>query len=254
MAKPPPRLLFSSDEVSATPEWFRPYADRFSGIAGGLHDALSHGLTLGENFMGEIVEVPVTPPDDWAPVTFGAGWAQWVNAAFPACALHKDEDGFVTARGLVDNTGTGDFLFTFTPNSQYSPGKYEILTSNAFMEHGTVIARPDGLMWNSGRKDQWTSVSGLRWRAGDRTPVRWTKPVNVALGRGGRPFPGRPGSVMVLGLWRADGKTTTESITGLGWESYVVDRKAGTTGLRVFRVAGLTPSVAYVVSLLVLSE
>lgn len=256
MALLPSRTQLTTEDVPGAPSWIEPLLQRLNGFTGPVYDALSRGLTFAENFSGEVLDVVVTPQDDWVPVTFGTGWAQWPDPNFPRCALHKDEDGFVTARGLVDNTGPGDYLFTFGAASSYAPapGEWGILTSNAFMEHGTVIVRSEGLMWNSGRKDAWTSVDGLRWRAGDRSPSRWARPLDVDLGQNGRRFPGKPGTVLPLSVMRSDGAPTTATITGVGWEPVLLDRRRGVAGIRITRLSGLAPGVQYRVTILVLPE
>lgn len=256
MALLPSRAQLSTDDVPGAPAWIQPLLERINGFTGPVYDALSRGLTFAENFSGEVVDVVVTPPDDWSPVTFGAGWTQWVDANYAPCALHKDEDGFVTARGLVDNTGPGDYLITFDPSGPYAPapGEWLIVPSNANMEFGSLLVQTPGIMYNSGRKDAWTSLASVRWRAADRNPLRWPRPLSVDLGQQGRLFPGKPGVVLPLSVKRSDGRPTSAVVTSLGWEPVLLDRKAGTAGIRINRLSGLTPGVQYRVKLLVLPE
>lgn len=257
MATPPPKKLLTLEDIPGAPKWVEPLLGGINGALKPTAEALSQALTFRENFAGEVKTVTLTPPEDWEQVPFDANWANFGGSIQPF-EHKKQADGTVKVRGSFKWTGGGspaagtrvsplsDTLVTAARES------FVVLTESPATT-GALSVRPTGLFYEGGLSAA-ISTSGLEWGAADRTPPRWATPVDVRLGTPQKPFPGKPGAILVLSARPVADPTSACIVTGWDITPINLERQKSAPGIRIHRVWGLAPGVAYSLQLLVLPE
>lgn len=230
--------------------------ERFNGFSGPVYDALSHGLTFGENFAGAVVSVTLTPPPEWVGIVLLNSFAVIPAPQFGTPAVRCDEMGAVEARGVITrNVAPAVQSNIFEIPRDFKPssvGDKRVVIEAGGAAAGVEVV-PSGFVQYLWGPVGLLDLSGLRWRAAGG-PVNWATPVDVSLDQPGRRFPRKPGYVLPLGVDRVDGTPTLESVGSIAWEPLLLDGRTGKLGLRIRRVSGLTPGVQYRMTLLVLPE
>lgn len=224
--------------------------DRLLSLLNGFFEEVAVGLnrrlTFGENFAAEVLQVEVTAPDEWAPISsWGAGWSASSDASFPSPAV-RWEGGRVHSRGLVVHSGVPAAATTLAtlPSGYGCPGSgmREMLHPHPTSGIGEVRVYSSGVLeYHAGGAA--LSLSGLSWEASGAPPP-WAAPVRKALRAD---FPGKPTGLLVL--------AAREASEGLPVAGCHVDWTPDTTpegrpGIRIRRVSGLSPGRRYLLTLL----
>lgn len=246
MAAPPSRRLLNVDDIPGAPGWLERLVSPLNMFMKATSSALDRGLNYRENFAGEVKVIPFTQPDDWVALSLKAGWT--ASASDPPM-VHKGLDGLVETRGVA--SGSGAFSVVFDLPSQYHPAVGARFA--AVDDSGPVVMQVDanGAMYSRTGTGANLRFYGPRFYASDRTPPRWGTPIDVRLGSPDRPFPGRPGQVNAL-MCRQQGGIQSSPVQWVDWEPAQLDK--GTSGIRIWRVWGPVPNVAYSLTLLVTPE
>jgi hypothetical protein len=265
MATPPPRSILSADDIPGAPGWLEKVVGHVNGFTRPTAEALAKGLTFRENFAGEVKDVTFTAPDDWTLLESSRllnSWQFYPSTAAPDADVRlryrKTIDGMVEVVGLAmppTSTTIGN-VFSWPPGCE--PRQLDIFglqSEGTWVEvRTTSVAANVAVRGPGGGSQGWVSFSGLRFAAADPTPPRWASPLEVALGQPGKPFPGRPGCVLVLGCRKTERPGDAAFVTALDWVAATLDKRATGTGIRIHRAWGLVPGVRYTLTLLILPE
>lgn len=257
MAPPPPKRAITVDDAPGAPGWLEGVLSPINAFLKPTADALSQGLTFRENFSGEVKVVELTPPEDWIGIPYDSNWTDFGGSIQPF-EYRKALDGTVKLRGSFKWTGGG----SPSAGTRISPltaalvtaakETFGVITESPFAA-GALSVRPDGLFFESGNVAA-VSTSGLEWGAAERAAPRWESPVEVKLGAPQRPFPGRPGTVILLGCRKKVETTAPAVVTAIDWTAANLERAKASPAIRIHRVWGLVPSVTYLLTLLILPE
>lgn len=257
MAAPPPKRLISTDEIQDAPSWIEKVVSPINAFLKATSAALDRGLTLRENFAGEVRVVEVTPPEDWVTPTLSTGWSAVTDA--PTLAYRKLLDGTVEVRGRATRGSAPTVQDPIIPIPVgWEPEGREVFDCYATVA-GTytpavMTCHTGALRWLTGGYTNMSLSGDVAWTASDRTPPRWATPVDVKLGTEQAPFPGRPGFVTVLRCKQKRDASLPAPVAHLDWEPVNLERQKSAPGLRIHRVWGLEPGITYLITLHVAPE
>lgn len=253
MATPPPKKSVTREDAPGAPEWVDRLLAPLNAFMVPTAAALAQGLTFRENFAGEVRTVEVTPPDDWVPLTLANSWTR--NASYVAPAYRQTMDGTVVMRGVLTRSSAPALASSVVTNLPAPDGTQPVVVvSDAGLAMADVSGTASGtLAYYAGGIVRFT-LSGVRYTAANRAPVRWEDPVDVKLGTAQTPFPGKPGSVLVVGVHQKNDTAAPVVVTGLDWSPVNLERQKSAPGVRIHRVWGLSPNVTYTLRLLILPE
>jgi hypothetical protein len=265
MATPPPRSILSADDIPGAPDWLEKVVGHVNGFTRPTAEALAKGLTFRENFAGEVRDVTFTAPEDWELLDSSQllnSWQFYPSTAAPDAdvrlRIRKTLDGMVEVVGLAMPPTSSTTGNVFSWPAGYAPRQLDIFglqSEGTWVEvRTTSTAASVTLRGPGGGSQGWVSFSGLRFAAADRTPPRWATPLEVALGQPGKPFPGRPGKVLVLGCRRPEAIAEPAPVIAVDWVAVSLEKGRTGHGIRIHRVWGLVPGVRYTLTLLVLPE
>lgn len=261
MASPPPKRLIVADDIPGAPEWLEKFSAPINAFIKATAGALDRGVTFGQQFAGEVKTVTLTPPDDWYSLTSSDmrnSWQLYPSNASPnasyTLAVRKELDGTVEVRGLANPPTTTATGVAFAWPDGYAPHQEEIFGLRGELQSVEARAKSTGAdvtargPFATGTPSQgWVSFSGMRFMAANRTPPRWAAPIDVRLGTPDRPFPGRPAHVLVLNCQQVQAPTAPSMVRALDWTATTVEKT--TPAVRIHRVWGLLPGVAYSLTL-----
>lgn len=259
MAAPPSKRIISTEDVANAPPWLERVVSPVNGFIKAVSGALDRGLTLRENFAGEVRVVEVTPPDDWRYLTNADlinGWTLYPNPF--RLSVRKTLDGEVQVRGLAvpGAIGSGGAGRLFEWPEGYAPEQPEIWNAQSSTGWAETYATEQGMevtrLETGGAT--WVSFSDFRFMALDRTPPRWAAPVDVKLGTEQVQFPGRPGTVTVLKCKQKRDASLPAPVAHIDWEPVNLERQKSAPGIRIHRVWGLEPGITYLLTLHVTPE
>lgn len=246
------------EDAPGAPRWLEGVLLPLNAFIKPTAEALSQGLTFRENFAGEVRVVEVTPEEDWVTPAMSDGWEAVTDA--PAMAYRKLLDGTVQVRGRASYaSGTPSAQDAIIPiPSGWEPEGREVFdcygTAGGVYTPAVLTCHTEALRWITGGYTN-LSVSGdVWWTASDRTPPRWTRPVDVKLGSPQKPFRGKPGAVIPLFARKKSSATAPAVAAHVDWTAINLERQASAPGVRIHRIWGLEPAVEYAVTLLILPE
>lgn len=250
MAAPPPETRIEVEDVEGLRRPER-LLEPLNDFLAATHKGLTKGLTLAENFAGEVRTLTLTPPDEWVPLTFGVGWSQWVDDAYAPCAVRVAPDlGTVELRGVAQNGGSGLANVAQVP-AEYRPSHTLLLPAVADEAATVAYVRSDEWVRYQGSAPvTWLNLHGLRWPLAGPVPP-WTKPTTIALGER---FPGTPSAVLILRAVDVAARASVALPSVPAWEPVDIDNGGRTRrkGVRLTRVAGLASGREYELTVLVL--
>jgi hypothetical protein len=257
MAAPPSKRLISLDDIPNAPPWLEKLVSPLNAFIKATAGALDSGITFLQQFAGEVKTVAITPPDDWQSLTLLNGTTVWA-ASTDGPPKARKMNGMVDCQGLLklNSTGGSSNLAQFPASLAPAYNVADIpMSANFNWASGNLTASTRTLAVQAGgalTAGTHIGIHGLRFRAADPSPDRWANPIDVKLGTPSKPFPGRPGQVLVLACRQTNAPTAPAVVTGVDWSAQVLDKR--TPAVRLHRVWGLVPGVAYSLTLLVTPE
>lgn len=259
MASPPSKRVIATDEIVNPPSWLEKVVTPVNAFIKGVSSALDRGLTLRENFAGEVRVIEITPPEDWQHLTNDDLINGWTLYPPPfRLSLRKLLDGEVQLRGLAvpGAIGGGGAGRLFEWPTGYAPEQAEIWNPQASTGWAEAYATEQGVEVTRLEVGgaTWVSFSGFRFTALDRTPPRWATPVDVKLGTEQAQFPGRPATVTVLKCKQKRDASLPAPVAHIDWEPVNLERQKSAPGIRIHRVWGLEPGVTYTLTLHITPE
>jgi hypothetical protein len=257
MAAPPSKRLLSLDDIPDAPSWLEKLVSPLNSFIKATAGALDSGITFSQQFAGEVKTVQITPPDDWIPLTLGTGVSRW-STGHELPAAYKDATGMVHSKGLAKapSSNQSPFFVAATFPSGYAPALNQDAIpggqGGTFIQWGIDTSGKVAITGGTLSANTFFSTYFPPFPAKDRTSPRWADPIDVRLGTPSKPFPGRPGQVLVLACRQTNAPTAPAVVTGVDWSAHVLDKK--TPAVRLHRVWGLVPGVAYSLTLLIIPE
>jgi hypothetical protein len=217
--------------------------------------ALRSGLTLREN-VAALVRGPLTVkvPDDWRDIAASEmrnSWHLYPSDGSPTAAyrlrVRKELDGMVEVAGLTIPPTPTSLGVAFVWPSGYVPHQEEIFGLQAEGEWvevrsastGPNVTRRQGV---AAQPQGWVSLSGMRFRATDRTPVAWSAPFPLFFAWEKLPALVLVDAVKVDSNGRAAGVHQTAVAE---WQQAL---QGGKPGFSITRIPGLTPTTSYSVT------
>lgn len=259
MAAPPTISRLDQADLPNMPD-----ADRLmralNPFMGSTVSALARGLTFRENFACALKTLEVTAPDDWKPLdisTYGLTPQTDPSVIPERLPSAKWLNGDVLLRGLAKHRATNIMgyaqaiaklpagLFGFGYQVTYYAGTASVLDSNG--DTGLIF-----IAGSSATPSEVVSFDGIRLTPRKGTaPPQWTAPVEFTVPDG---FPGKPGAVLV---WRCEELGRGAPIEGVAVPGFQLvasrdDEKRQI--IRLPRITGLTPTLKYRLTLLILPE
>ena len=257
MAAPPSKRVIATDEIVNPPSWLEKVVSPVNAFIKGVSSALDRGLTLRENFAGEVRVVEVTPPEDWVTPPLALGWNPVPDA--PPLAFRKQLDGTVQVRGRTTRGSAPTVQDPIIPiPGGWEPEGREVFDCYAIVgatyTPAVMTCHTGALRWLTGGYTNLSLSGDVEWTAVDRTPPRWVTPVDVKLGSDQTPFPGRPSTVTVLRCKQKRDASLPAPVAHIDWEPVNLERQKSAPGIRIHRVWGLEPGITYTLTLHITPE
>lgn len=253
MSPPPPKKTLSKEDVPGAPAWVEGLFGPLNAFILPTTSGLDRGLTFRENFAGEVRTVDLVVPDDWTPMATVGAWIP-ATGGRQASRWRKLSNGDVQVQLAVQRLGAPGGIEPIAVGLPPADGVYSFpcVTPGGY---GSMDVNPSGqVVYTAGGSSLF--ISNAQYTAIDRTPARWAAPVDVRLGSPQKPFPGKPGQVMVLSAMPKASLAGPSMVSG--WDITPINlsenSKKPTPGIRIHNVWGLLPRVAYTLTLAVFPE
>lgn len=227
-------------------EFARALTDERSGL-------LAHGLTASDNYRGRVFRLKgVVTPDEWAPLTLLNGFGVFGDPKFGAPAVRSNDVGDCETRGAVTRGSipSGGTPIAAIPAAYAAPanGSRRVVVETLGASGAVALEPPQtgGVIAYAWGAVSFMDLSVVRWRAASGPPA-WPDRSQAVVPLG-EDYPGVPELVHVT-----DAKAPDGSHLGPLPVWWRLDRIGNAPAIRILRVGGVRPLLAYDFILSVLS-
>lgn len=248
----PAPVKLNRDDLRGAPSWTSDLFDTLNPQLQSVQQALTKGISLGDNLNAKLVQATVTGPaptwteigSDGAPA-FKNSWANQ-GGAYETCAFRMLPGGTVELKGVVSGGSPPSQVFLLPAG--YIPAKAQqgpTLSNGAF--GGYVVHEQGGVDVYTGSGTS-VSLCGIRWQAGSPAayPLRPTGsgwPLSVTHGLNS------VSAVYLVDVEDLDAGTSVSALATSSSIEWSAGDAAGT--IRLLSAWGLMPGRKYRLSLLV---